>query len=428
MYLLSLYFQNPAALGFSPLEAGLATLPATVGLVVVAPLVPRLAAEVRRPPGDRRRLRPHGRRVRRDRASSTRPGRTPRSCCRSSRSPSAWACPTVPRRRPRPRRVPENQVGGASGVSNMARYVGAAVATALAATIYGSVIANQHRRRRVAGRRPGLRPGRGLLGDGRVQLPRRPDGRRDRPAPRGAGARLNDAAAAAAAHPHTLPTSATAGRVAPSGLIRTPGRTRCPPPGGVRHAGAMAIQITGDAAADEVLDRQPVRAAGGDDARPAVPDGARVPRAGEGAGPVRHASSRRAIAAADPEEFAALCSDAAGDPPVPGLDGRPAAGAGPRSSRTVRRSRRAALDRGGRRARTCCKRVMALPGLRQAEGADLRRPARQAARRTPRGLGGGRRRLRRARATARSPTSSTRRRCRRCATSRRQKKAAAKAG
>jgi MFS family permease len=39
--------------------------------------------------------------------------------------------------------VPQNQVGGASGVSNMARYVGAAVATALAATIYGSVISNQ---------------------------------------------------------------------------------------------------------------------------------------------------------------------------------------------------------------------------------------------------------------------------------------------
>ena len=34
MYVLSLYFQDPAALGFTPLEAGLATLPATVGLVV----------------------------------------------------------------------------------------------------------------------------------------------------------------------------------------------------------------------------------------------------------------------------------------------------------------------------------------------------------------------------------------------------------
>ena len=45
MYLLSLYFQDPQALGFTPLDAGLATLPATVGLVVVAPLVPRLAAK-----------------------------------------------------------------------------------------------------------------------------------------------------------------------------------------------------------------------------------------------------------------------------------------------------------------------------------------------------------------------------------------------
>ena len=44
MYLLSLYFQDPSTLGFSPLQAGLATLPATVGLVVIAPLVPKLAA------------------------------------------------------------------------------------------------------------------------------------------------------------------------------------------------------------------------------------------------------------------------------------------------------------------------------------------------------------------------------------------------
>ena len=48
-------------------------------------------------------------------------------------------------------------------------------------------------------------------------------------------------------------------------------------------------------------------------------------------------------------QFAALCSDAAGDPPVPGLDGRAAAGAGARSSRRLRRRRRAALDRGRRR-------------------------------------------------------------------------------
>ena len=35
--------------------------------------------------------------------------------------------------------VPAAEVGSASGISNMARYVGAAVATAIAATIYGSV-------------------------------------------------------------------------------------------------------------------------------------------------------------------------------------------------------------------------------------------------------------------------------------------------
>jgi MFS family permease len=39
--------------------------------------------------------------------------------------------------------VSHEQVGAASGVSNMARYVGAAVATALAATIYATVPANR---------------------------------------------------------------------------------------------------------------------------------------------------------------------------------------------------------------------------------------------------------------------------------------------
>ena len=39
--------------------------------------------------------------------------------------------------------VSANQVGSASGVSNMARYVGAAVATALAASIFASVIADR---------------------------------------------------------------------------------------------------------------------------------------------------------------------------------------------------------------------------------------------------------------------------------------------
>ncbi len=67
MYLVSLYFQNPQALGYSPLQAGLATLPATAGLVVVAPFVPALGSTVRRPSGRRRRVRDYRRRVRGDR-------------------------------------------------------------------------------------------------------------------------------------------------------------------------------------------------------------------------------------------------------------------------------------------------------------------------------------------------------------------------
>ena len=38
--------ENPEALGMTPFQAGLAMLPATVGLVVVAPLVPRFAAKI----------------------------------------------------------------------------------------------------------------------------------------------------------------------------------------------------------------------------------------------------------------------------------------------------------------------------------------------------------------------------------------------
>ena len=215
MYLLSLYFQNPAALDFSPLQAGLATLPATVGLVVVAPLVPRLAARFggRQTIGVGFALTTVGFVVVGFVDAVVEVRRVPAAADRHRRR--AWACPTAPHRRRRRHAVPENQVGGASGVSNMARYVGAAVATALAATIYGSRDRQPDRRRRVAGstRSPPAWPR--PLDDGGLQLPGRPDGRviaRHR----AATGTLNDAAAAAAAHTHTLPTSATARRSGPS--------------------------------------------------------------------------------------------------------------------------------------------------------------------------------------------------------------------
>ena len=137
MYLLSLYFQDPAALDFSPLEAGLATLPATVGLVVVAPFVPRLAKKF------------GGRRTIGAGFALTTIGFVIVGFVSASWTYAAFLLPLVaiavgmgmsngPASSAATASVPENQVGGASGVSNMARYVGAAVATALAATIYGT--------------------------------------------------------------------------------------------------------------------------------------------------------------------------------------------------------------------------------------------------------------------------------------------------
>ena len=107
------------------------------------------------------------------------------------------------------------QVGSASGVSNMARYVGAAVATALAATIYGGVIATGP---------PGASAAEALasglattaVGDGRLQLRRRRRWPSSWAGTRPARGTLDDAAAAAAAHIHTLPTSATPTPAAPA--------------------------------------------------------------------------------------------------------------------------------------------------------------------------------------------------------------------
>ncbi|WP_091608487.1 MFS transporter [Arthrobacter koreensis] len=142
MYLLSLYFQDPATLGFSPLQAGLATLPATAGLVIVAPLVPRLAAQV------------GGRQTVGIGFALTTAGFVIVGFTESTWAYPLFLLPLVaiavgmglsngPASSAATAAVPGNQVGGASGISNMARYVGAAVATALAATIYGNVISAQ---------------------------------------------------------------------------------------------------------------------------------------------------------------------------------------------------------------------------------------------------------------------------------------------
>src|ERR671912_690572 len=142
MYLLSLYFQDPAALDFSPLQAGLATLPATVGLVAVAPLVPLLA----------RRL--GGRQTVGIGFALTTLGFVMVGFVDATWAYAAFLLPLVaiavgmglsngPASSAATASVPEHEVGGAPRGSQLARYVGAAVATALAATFYSTVSGNR---------------------------------------------------------------------------------------------------------------------------------------------------------------------------------------------------------------------------------------------------------------------------------------------
>ena len=207
MYLLSLYFQDPAALDFSPLQAGLATLPATAGLVAVAPLVPKLAAKF------------GGRSVVGAGFAITAVGFAVVGINQSSWGYAAFVLPLIavavgmglsngPASSAATAAVPANQVGEASGVSNMARYIGAAVATALAASIFSSVIGS----RTTGGAEPAEALSAGLGTASWVMAVFSVAGvvmavvmGRHRPA-RGT---LHDAAASAAAVSHTLPTTAT---------------------------------------------------------------------------------------------------------------------------------------------------------------------------------------------------------------------------
>jgi MFS family permease len=208
MYLLSLYFQDPAALDFSPLGAGVATLPATVGLVVVAPFVPRLSNKL------------GGRQVIGLGFIFMAAGFVAIGFTQSSWHYASFLLPIIaiavgmglsngPSSSAATACVPEEQVGGASGVSNMARYVGAAVATALAATIYGSVQAN----RIEDGKSAADALAAGLAAASWMMVVISALGillavvaiRRHR----AAQGTAQDAAAAAAAHLHTIPTSAS---------------------------------------------------------------------------------------------------------------------------------------------------------------------------------------------------------------------------
>jgi MFS family permease len=135
MYVTSLYFQDPAGLGMTPLQAGLATLPAAAGIVVVAPFVSSLATRL------------GSRAVVLIGSVVATVGLGALAFATESWSYALFVLPLVATAvglglsngcasAAATASVPAAEVGAASGISNMARYVGAALLTAAVATAY----------------------------------------------------------------------------------------------------------------------------------------------------------------------------------------------------------------------------------------------------------------------------------------------------
>jgi EmrB/QacA subfamily drug resistance transporter len=142
MFVASLYFQDPSALDLSPLQAGLGTLPATVGLVVLAPIVPRWAEKL----GTRQVVAAgfvvttagFGVLVLTDEAWRYAAFVIPLVVVAAGMAMTNGPCSSAATSA-----VAEEQVGAASGISIMARYVGASVWTAVAAAVYASAGADR---------------------------------------------------------------------------------------------------------------------------------------------------------------------------------------------------------------------------------------------------------------------------------------------
>jgi MFS family permease len=137
MYVMSLYFQDPAGLGMSPWQAGLATLPACAGLVIIAPFVSPLATRI------------GARTVVALGFVITTAGFVAFLFLTESWGYGLFVLPLVAvavgmgfsngcASSAATASVAQSEVGAASGISNMARYVGAALLVAATATIYGT--------------------------------------------------------------------------------------------------------------------------------------------------------------------------------------------------------------------------------------------------------------------------------------------------
>ena len=123
----------------------------------------------------------------------------------------------------------------------------------------------------------------------------------------------------------------------------------------------MAIHITGDDAADQILTDNPFALLVG------MMLDQQYPMEHAFRGPSKVVErfgtfSPADIAAADPGGVRRALLDASGRAPVPGVDGRPDAGAGPDRRGGVRRPRRATVD-GSRGRPGANRRLLALPGF-----------------------------------------------------------------
>lgn len=207
MYILSLYFQDPAAFGMSALRTGVATLPAAAAMIAVTPLITPLAVKI----GTRMAI------VAGFGVGAV--GFGVIAFVQASWTYIAFVLPLAalaaglglangPASSASTSSVPSDQVGQASGISNMARYIGGSLFVAAIATVYNSVTIDH----RNAGASQSVALAAGLsracivlavccgLGIGVALLMAR-----HRPA----SAKAVDLAAAAAITAHTVPTQPT---------------------------------------------------------------------------------------------------------------------------------------------------------------------------------------------------------------------------
>ena len=138
MYVLSLYFQDPQAFGMSAFEAGLATLPAAGALIAITPLITPIAVKI----GTRAAIGIG--------FVAATLGMVVLSFLQASWTYALLVAPMVvaaaglglsngPASAASTAVVSSDEVGQASGISNMARYVGGSLAVAAVGSVYVSV-------------------------------------------------------------------------------------------------------------------------------------------------------------------------------------------------------------------------------------------------------------------------------------------------